>query len=266
MLAIAPEEAYGFRDAEAHMSEKSDFRLVGVVVLTVATGIWGGCSEPIPELFAPRPGSVDVTTTTIGEDVDLNGYIVSVDGGVGPTIDVNGAVTVSELRTGEHQLALTDVAPNCAVEGDNPRTMVTGAAAPVQTTFRVNCWRIFVLTMVSGQGQVGQAGTMLDEPFVVRVTNSEGEAVEDVEVHWAGTGALEGRFDENGDPVTTTSTHTDANGLTQVSFMPTSFGVISVNVCVADCRNPSLTFTAGTTDPEATIAILSGNDQQGKAG
>lgn len=127
------------------------------------------------------------------------------------------------------------------------------------------------IAIVSGQAQEGKAGRALDEPLVVRVTDGYGNGVPNYRVAWTGDeGALDGRFDENGDPVRAIYTRTDADGLTSVSFVPTVFDRIGVTACTFDCdgarAHPSVTFTTDTRDPEARVTIVSGNEQMAKAG
>jgi dipeptidyl aminopeptidase/acylaminoacyl peptidase len=74
---------------------------------------------------APDTGSIRVTTSTAGENLDPNGYACRVDGGASSAIGINDSHTFSDVRTGEHTVELTGIANNCTVGGDNPRTIVT---------------------------------------------------------------------------------------------------------------------------------------------
>jgi hypothetical protein len=84
-------------------------------------------------------GTIEVGTTTSGEDIDADGYTVSVDGTNTQSIDANGSVTFRDLATGDHELLLSDVASNCSVEGTNPRTLNVDANTAVSSTFSVSC-------------------------------------------------------------------------------------------------------------------------------
>jgi len=104
--------------------------------------------EVVPLDFAVRcvaaTGSVRVTTTTDGADLDADGYTVRVNGGDGSyPVASNGLVTIDGLTGASDTLWLQGVATNCAVVGDNPRTVsvTTGGQTrdTVQTVFAVNC-------------------------------------------------------------------------------------------------------------------------------
>jgi hypothetical protein len=86
----------------------------------------------------PR-GNLSVTTTTSGEDVDPDGYEVSVDDGVAEPIDLDDTRTFPDLTVGNHDVELTGVAANCAIQGDNPRSMPVAGGQTTPTTFAVVC-------------------------------------------------------------------------------------------------------------------------------
>lgn len=76
-----------------------------------------GCEEstvapPVEDL----PGAITVITQTSGFMKD-DGYEILVNGESAGTIGANDEVTLSELDPATYQLALGDVAENCAVEG-----------------------------------------------------------------------------------------------------------------------------------------------------
>jgi hypothetical protein len=84
-------------------------------------------------------GSIDVGTTTTGANPDPDGYTVSVDGGTAQPIEANGTFSVSDLAAGSHAIGLAGLAPNCAVEGDNPRPATVTAGASVSVAFTITC-------------------------------------------------------------------------------------------------------------------------------
>jgi Tol biopolymer transport system component len=86
----------------------------------------------------PTSGSIKVTTATSGAALDPNGYTVSVDGGSPRTIGVNESVTLENISTGDHSVALAGAASNCTV-ADNPRTTTVTAGNTAQVAFQVNC-------------------------------------------------------------------------------------------------------------------------------
>jgi hypothetical protein len=86
-------------------------------------------------------GSVAVTTTTTGHDLDPNGYGLSVDGGGSQSIGTDATLTVSGLTSGTHSFALSGMAANCSVTGDNPRDVTVSAEQTTSTSFQVECLR-----------------------------------------------------------------------------------------------------------------------------
>ena len=100
--------------------------------------------------------TLQVTTTTTGDSLDPDGYTVCVDpdngGGwdysvgsapkamtvaVCTSIAANGAATFYYLAPGSHAVELYGVADNCAVAGDNPRTVTVGLTG--EMAFAVTC-------------------------------------------------------------------------------------------------------------------------------
>jgi hypothetical protein len=104
--------------------------------------------------------------------------------------------------------------------------------------------------------------------LIVRVTDARGVGVANVDVHWVvttGEGAIGSTFKGNGQPVTNSTTRTSADGLAQVSLIPTWFGIVRV-----DARHDGIagaqSFTADATDAAAQLAVVSGFHQNAKAG
>ena len=95
----------------------------------------GGESLVVP----PTTGTVQVTTSTSGTDLDADGYIVTVDGSDHGTVPVAGTVSVEALAAGDHIAGLSGVAGNCQVQGDNPRTVAVTAGATATAAFTVVC-------------------------------------------------------------------------------------------------------------------------------
>lgn len=86
------------------------------------------------------PGTLQVDTSTTGDDIDPDGYSVSVTGQTSQAVAVNGSVSFPNLTAGNYQVELTGVAANCTVAGSNPRTVaVAGGGSTTMTTFAVAC-------------------------------------------------------------------------------------------------------------------------------
>lgn len=82
---------------------------------------------------------ITVTTQSTGTQLDPDGYTVSLDGGTDQPIDVNGTWTFPNVAVGQHSLQLGDLAENCTVQGDNPRTVDVSAGVDALTMFDVVC-------------------------------------------------------------------------------------------------------------------------------
>jgi hypothetical protein len=130
---------------------------------------------------------------------------------------------------------------------------------------------IATISIVSGDGQTGRVGEPLADSFVVRVTDVDGSALENVLVVWeSALGALDG-FAEDGAPIDTLSTRTDANGLASASLVPTIFSQATtyarLELCAGGtCGSRQVEFTADTRDPGATLNVVSGDNQSADAG
>ena len=100
-----------------------------------------------------QTGSVAVSTATTGASPDPDGYTVSVDGGSDAPIGINGTFSAPDLAPGPHSIALGGLAPNCTVEGDNPRAVTVTAGASAAAAFTISCPQPIVspwTTMPSG--------------------------------------------------------------------------------------------------------------------
>jgi hypothetical protein len=86
-----------------------------------------------------QSGFIAITTHTTGTNLDPNGYAVAVDGANAPFVGVNATATVA-VNAGQHEVTLSDVAENCAVEGgDLSKTVTVGGGETVPLTFNFTC-------------------------------------------------------------------------------------------------------------------------------
>jgi Tol biopolymer transport system component len=84
-------------------------------------------------------GAIEVTAVTGGLDLDPDGYLVSVDGGVPQVLDINGSVTFSDLSVGDHEVTLSGLADNCTLTGDETRSVTVSETETVAEVFSVQC-------------------------------------------------------------------------------------------------------------------------------
>ena len=84
-------------------------------------------------------GALQVTTVTVGDTLDPDGYTVTLDDVTAEAIPINGSVTFSALEPGSHSVELGGVARNCSVSGENRQTATVTAGATTQVSFGINC-------------------------------------------------------------------------------------------------------------------------------
>lgn len=122
-------------------------RLVsGNIVITGAT--------PMP----PLPGNLKVITATSGSEFDPDGYTVCLDpaplaesGYECSGIDVNGSWVIP-ADAGSHEVWLLDAAPNCTINGSNPRNVAIPEAEAVEVTFQIQCDHVEILVPFGAAG------------------------------------------------------------------------------------------------------------------
>jgi len=87
----------------------------------------------------PQTGSLTVSASTTGSNLDPDGYTATVDGGASQSVATNGSVTFTGLSAGSHSVALSGVAANCSVSGANPQTATVPAGGTATASFTVSC-------------------------------------------------------------------------------------------------------------------------------
>lgn len=111
----------------------TSFRASVALALAFSTA---GCGSETPG--EPSTGGLQLIVSTTGADVDSDGYLVSVDGGVAVRVG-EGTTTLPDLEPGAHQLAVSDVAGNCVLGGGNPRPITITPDQMTQATLEVAC-------------------------------------------------------------------------------------------------------------------------------
>lgn len=110
------------------------------------------------DIVAPTTGSVEITTTTSGE-TSGSGYTVSLDGGTGQAIGLNGTLELSDIDRGAHTVQLSGLPEGCTVTGENPRSVTVAAGETSAIDFAVTCvppaGAIRVVTATTGAAPEG---------------------------------------------------------------------------------------------------------------
>ena len=94
------------------------------------------CGEGGTDVVLP---SLRITTATTGLELDPDGYGIAVDGGPASPIGLDATVVMDRLADGVHVVALTSLATNCSVTGENPRSVSVVAGATATVAFAVTC-------------------------------------------------------------------------------------------------------------------------------
>ena len=88
----------------------------------------------------PTTRVIEITVTTNGTGLDIDGYTVTMDNMVSYAVPANGKLTVPNVMLGNHVFRLTGQASNCTVVTPNPSTInVTTAGATAGVSFSVVC-------------------------------------------------------------------------------------------------------------------------------
>jgi hypothetical protein len=215
----------------------------------------------VPSRLAIEPGQTQ-TLTAFGQTVQLVAVAHDAHDRVVADIDVSwesrdaaaAAVDPTGLVT-----ALGDGATYVVARtGDLADSVRVVVARPVEP---------FVVELVSGDGQSGQAGHELAEPLVVRVRNALGAPVPGLAVLWSvpvDAGLIDGRVMHRCYGPVPLSVLTDADGIAQVSFTPTAAGPMEVKAHIAGSAGLPVTFSSDATP--LSLTPVSGTRREGKAG
>ncbi len=126
-------------------------------------------------------GSLVVTVSTTGADLGSDAYSVSVDGAAGHALPANGAVTITGLRAGGHNISLSGVATNCTASPASPISVTITAAVSTRLDVVVTCVQTaprtgriaFISESGCGIDDVGNiVGTCLEDIYVVNADGS----------------------------------------------------------------------------------------------
>ena len=111
---------------------------VSLSLLMAGSALAGlGCGGE--DLQAPTAGSLEITTATTGPEPDTDGYVITVDDGSQTVIGANATFQLHNVEPGDHSVQLAGVAENCAVAGENPRSIQVEAGKTASLDFVVTC-------------------------------------------------------------------------------------------------------------------------------
>ena len=235
------------------------------------TNVPNGLSDPFT-MTAGAPASVAVSSgnnqsgisgTALGSAFkavvkDANSNVVS-------GVTVNWSVTA-----GGGSIAATSVS-NASGEASNILTLgssvgtntvnasVTGIATPATFTATASFGAPAVIEIYSGNNQTNTVGTALSAPFTAVVKDTNNNLIEGSTVIWtvtAGAGTMS----------TATSTTNSSGRASSTLTLGTTAGTNTVTASVAGVGTPATFSATGTSGPATTVAISSGNNQNGTVG
>ena len=114
---------------------------VASVAALIASAVAAGAQATVSfaVVCAAAQGGLQVTVATTGDAPDPDGYVVSLDGGAGQPVGVNGTTSFAGVSAGAHSVTLGGLSAACAVDGTNPRAVDVGAAGTATVSFAVVC-------------------------------------------------------------------------------------------------------------------------------
>jgi PKD repeat protein len=111
----------------------------GYTLTATVTGLTPDTSAAFDVMPPPTTtGDLTVTTTTTGQNLDPDGYTVTVNA-VNQPIGINGSTTITGLPSGDLTVALGGVASNCSVTGGNSHTANVPVGGTGSTAFGITC-------------------------------------------------------------------------------------------------------------------------------
>ena len=120
------------------LSRWRGYQAAGLALLVLAA-IAVGCTGE--NLVEPDTGTLEIGSATTGVELDTDGYTVQIDGGPARPLGPNATVQIPEVASGTHTVLLAGAAANCAVEGNNPRSIsITGGHGDPSNGARQDLW------------------------------------------------------------------------------------------------------------------------------
>src|SRR5947208_1018122 len=129
-------------------------------------------------ICAATTGTLTVSNSTTGSNLDPDGYTVTVSGPAGTaskTMATNGNVIFANITAGSYQVTISGQAANCTVTSANPQTANVPSGETATTSFTVSCAATLGTLTVSNS----TTGSDLDlDAYTVTVSGSAGTGSE----------------------------------------------------------------------------------------
>lgn len=123
-----------------------------VIGCLVAGGLQA-CDDGSTEPSSALTGTLSVTASTTGTDLDPDGYDILVDRTSTQRLGANSSVSLPGKSAGPHMVWLNGIAPNCWATGPNPLAVTIPGGASYTAEFGVACTRpntILISTLATG--------------------------------------------------------------------------------------------------------------------
>jgi hypothetical protein len=208
--------------------------------VTVTAGVTATVDFSITcSALPPTTGSIRITTTTTGSDLDPNGYQFAIDGGTSQTIGLNSTQGVSDITEGSHTVVLSDVESNCSVVGGPSRNVSVLAGQTSDLAFSVTC--------TSTRPSASRSSLLADpksiptggsSTIIVTVRDVSGQPVASTTVTLSSSGT--------GNSLSPASATTDESGVATFSFSST----------VAEDKTITATADGVTLDDTEVISVF----------
>ena len=109
----------------------------GTATVTATTaGVTGSASVSVQ---APTTGGLRLVTTTVGRNLDPDGYSAFLDGDDRGSIGPNASMTIENLEPGSHTVALTGLSVTCHEFYEYPISATVVAGSVVDVPLGVEC-------------------------------------------------------------------------------------------------------------------------------
>jgi large repetitive protein len=91
---------------------------------------------------APTVGSIRVVTSTIGSNLDTDGYQFAIDDGTAQAIGTSATATLNDVALGAHTVVISAVAVNCGIPSGWFKAVTVVAGETADAVFPITCYEM----------------------------------------------------------------------------------------------------------------------------
>jgi TolB protein len=122
----------------------------------------------------PTSGALRVTTSTVGMDLDSDGYALSLDGALQQSLAASDTVVIARLEPGVHTIGIAGLSVNCVLR-NGPAAVSITAGDTASAAFEVACQAASLIAFVSKRSGAPRIYVMNpDGSVVLRLTEGPG--------------------------------------------------------------------------------------------